>query len=100
VIKLLFWALLIGLFILFGATVNLGHRTLFGHIANIWRSDEAREMKQDVKQGTEPALKKGWEATKAGSKAAAQVLKSPPVDAGVPDARPAPAPHKRAKGGK
>jgi hypothetical protein len=83
VIKLLIWVAAIALFIVLGSTVNCGRRTLFGHIANIWSSDEAKEMKEDVKEGTKPALKKGWEATKAGGRAAKEVLESPPIDAGA-----------------
>jgi hypothetical protein len=78
VIKVIFWVAAIGLFILLGSTVNCGRRTLFGHIGNIWSSDEAQEMKQDVKEGSKPALEK---AKRAG-KAAVDELKADP-DAGV-----------------
>jgi hypothetical protein len=90
VIKVIFWVAAIGLFILLGSTVNCGRRTLFGHIGNIWSSDEAQEMKQDVKEGSKPALEK---AKRAG-KAAVDELKAEP-DAGAGTA-PAPAPAKPA----
>jgi hypothetical protein len=86
VIKVIFWVAAIGLFILLGSTVNCGRRTLFGHIGNIWSSDEATEMKQDVKEGSKPALEK---AKRAG-KAAVDELKAEP-DAGAGKAKPAPA---------
>jgi len=89
--RLLFWILIIGLFILFGSTVNLGHRTLFGHIGNIWSSNEASEMKQDVKTGTKPALDK----VKRAGKAAVEELKTE-GDAGVvPGPAPRTAPRRR-----
>ncbi len=85
--RLLFWILIIGLFILLGSTVNLGRRTLFGHIGNIWSSDEATEMKEDVSKGTKPALDK----VKRAGKAAVQELKTE-HDAG---AVPGPTPRRR-----
>jgi len=86
-LRLLLWIAVIGLFILFGSTVNLGHRTLFGHIGNIWSSKEAGEMKDDVKEGSKPALEK---IERAG-KAAVEELKSEPArDAGAAAPRPAP----------
>lgn len=86
--RLLIWILIIGLFILFGSTVNLGRRTLFGHIGNIWSSDEASEMKEDVKTGSKPALEK----VKRAGKAAVQELKTD-RDAGA--AIPGTAPRRR-----
>ncbi len=86
--RLLIWILVIGLFILFGSTVNLGRRTLFGHIGNIWSSDEASEMKEDVKTGSKPALEK----VKRAGKAAVQELKTD-RDAGA--AIPGTAPRRR-----
>ncbi len=31
-----------------GYTVNLGERTLYGHMQNIWNSDEMLEMREDL----------------------------------------------------
>lgn len=68
-IRFVFTAAVVAVFIWFGATVSLGKRTLFGHIGNIWSSDEAKEMRDDVKDTTAPVLDKakkgaakGWEA--------------------------------------
>jgi hypothetical protein len=65
-IRTLIWLLVVGALIFFGATVNLGKRTLFGHIANIWSSDEAHEMREDVGKTTRPVLDKAGRAAKAG----------------------------------
>lgn len=64
-IRLLVWLALIGAFVYFGATVKLGHRTFFGHVRAIWHTEEARELKDGVKETAGPAadrLKKGIEA--------------------------------------
>jgi hypothetical protein len=90
VIKLLIWVAAIGLFILLGSTVNCGHRTLFGHIGNIWSSDEAKEMKQDVKEGSRPAVDK----VKRAGKAAVEELKAEPDAGPTPKPTPKPAPKK------
>ena len=56
---------LLSLFLLVGFTVNIGQRTLFGHVANIWSSDEAQELVEDVKHESGPLadrVKRGVEA--------------------------------------
>ena len=48
-----------------GATVKLGKRTFFGHVSAIWKTDEAQDMKEGVKEKAGPAaekLKRGVEA--------------------------------------
>jgi hypothetical protein len=65
VIRLLFWLALIVGFVFIGSTVKLGNRTFFGHVRAIWHTEEARELKDGVKQTAGPAahkLKKGIEA--------------------------------------
>lgn len=57
-------AVLVG-FVWLGATVPLGQRTLFGHVENIWSSDEAQELVEGVKETSEPVVdrvKRGVEA--------------------------------------
>jgi hypothetical protein len=44
----LYLAVLVG-FVWFGATVELGKRTLFGHIQNIWHTHESRELVDGAK---------------------------------------------------
>lgn len=68
-IRTLIWLALIAVFIWFGATVNLGRRTMFGHIGNIWSSEEASEMRHDVKEHAGPALGEAKARAKAGWKA-------------------------------
>jgi hypothetical protein len=52
-----------------GATVKLGKRTFFGHVKAIWATEEARELKDGVKDKAGPAadrlkrgIEKGYEA--------------------------------------
>ena len=55
----------LGLFLLVGITVPVGERTLFGHVANIWESDEAQELVEGVKDSSGPLVdrvKRGVEA--------------------------------------
>ncbi len=56
---------LLGIFLYVGFTVDIGKRTLFGHVANIWSSDEAQELVEGVKEGSVPLVdrvKRGVEA--------------------------------------
>jgi hypothetical protein len=56
---------LLGVFLLVGFTVPVGERTLFGHVANIWSSDEAQELVEGVKDSSGPLVdrvKRGVEA--------------------------------------
>jgi hypothetical protein len=51
-LRLLKLVLLLGLvagFIWFGSTVELGRRTLFGHIRNIWQTHESQELVDGAK---------------------------------------------------
>src|SRR5262245_41814816 len=60
---LLYLALALGLAYC-GATVKLGKRTSFGHVKAIWSTDEARELKDGVREKAGPAadrLKRGIE---------------------------------------
>lgn len=63
--SLLSMALLV-MFIFVGFTVPLGSRTLFGHIGNIWESDEAQELVEGVKESSEPVVKRVQRGVKAG----------------------------------
>lgn len=52
-----------------GATVKLGKRTFFGHVQAIWKTSEAQELKDGVKEKAGPAadrvkrgIEKGYEA--------------------------------------
>jgi hypothetical protein len=57
--------ILLGCILLVGFTVPVGERTLFGHVANIWSSDEAQELVESVKDSSGPLVdrvKRGVEA--------------------------------------
>ena len=71
-----------------GATVKLGNKTFFGHVRAIWATDEARDMRDGIKEKAGPVVDKlergakaGWhEATKkdgSGSGSAANKPEAP-----------------------
>jgi hypothetical protein len=57
-------------FIIIGTTVPLGKHTLFGHIVRIWKSDEARDLVDGVKEKGEPVVDRVTKGVKAGLKEA------------------------------
>ena len=57
-------------FVLFAATVPIGKHTLFGHVKRIWSSDEAKELRDSVKEESGPAIDRLERGVKAGIKAA------------------------------
>jgi hypothetical protein len=71
VIRLLLTFVLLFAFVVFGSTVKLGSRTLFGHIMAIWEDD-------DVKGKVKPGLEK---VERAGKKAYEELTREP--DAGT-----------------
>jgi hypothetical protein len=48
-LRFLFYLAAILGFVWFGATVELGNRTLFGHIQNIWNTHESQELVDGAK---------------------------------------------------
>ena len=74
-IKFIIMLLIAGALAYCGATVKLGKRTFFGHVAAIWKTDEVKDMREGFKEKAGPAVdkvsrgvKKGIEeATKDGS---------------------------------
>jgi hypothetical protein len=48
-LRLLFYLGVMVAFVWFGATVELGNRTLFGHIQNIWKTHESQELLDGTK---------------------------------------------------
>lgn len=84
VIRRLISLALLGGFIYVGATVKLGERTFFGHIANIWRADETQEMVEGVKEKGGPALKKVKRGVKAGWSEVNKNEAAPTGDGGPP----------------
>ncbi len=67
-------------FVVCGATVKLGDRTLFEHVGRIWQSEEAQEMVDGVKKKSGPVVERVKRGVKAGVEAAQE-----PVDAGAHD---------------
>jgi hypothetical protein len=64
-LRFLFWtAVLIG-FVYFAFAVPLGKRTLAGHIANIWRSPEGKELREGTKEAAAPLVEKARRGAKA-----------------------------------
>jgi hypothetical protein len=66
VIRFLFTFIIVVALVIVGATVKLGKRTFFGHVAAIWHTDEAQDMKQGIQEKAGPAAKKLERGVKAG----------------------------------
>ena len=67
-IRFAFWTAIFLGFIYFALAVPLGKHTLAGHIVNIWRSPEGKELRQGTKEAAAPLLekaKRGAEALRA-----------------------------------
>jgi hypothetical protein len=50
----------------FASTVQLGKRTLVGHIRAIWHTEEVHDLKEGVKQKAGPAVDRLEKGVKAG----------------------------------
>ena len=68
-IRFLVTLAIVGALIWAAVTIPIGRRTLYGHIRNIWHSEQAEEMKQDVKQTAGPAVHRVERGIEAGYKA-------------------------------
>lgn len=66
VIRFFLTFLIVLALVIAGATVKLGKRTFFGHVAAIWHTDEAQDMKQGIQEKAGPAAKKLERGVKAG----------------------------------
>jgi hypothetical protein len=55
-LKLLFSFVAFAAFVWFGATVDLGPRTLFGHLYNIGRSPQSQELVEGTKESAKPLV--------------------------------------------
>ena len=65
-IRSLFSLALLAVFIFVGLTVPIGERTLFGHVSNIWASDEAQELVDGVKESSGPLVDRVKRGVQAG----------------------------------
>ena len=69
-LRLIIWLALIGGFVWFGSNVELGKRTLFGHVRAIWHTEQVQDLKDGVKDKAGPAVDRLERGIKAGYKAA------------------------------
>jgi hypothetical protein len=84
-------ALCVGL-VVCGATVKLGKRTFFGHVKAIWSTDEAKDMREGIKEKAGPVVDKiergakaGWkEATKDGTSGSGSAAPVPQPESVTP----------------
>jgi hypothetical protein len=88
VIKSLLWLVIVVVLVVAGATVKLGKRTFFGHVAAIWKTDEAQDMKKGIEEKAGPAVDKVKRGVEAGVKEATK-------DDQKPDAKPAKTSHRK-----
>ena len=54
----------------FATTVQLGKRTLVGHVRAIWHTEEVRELKDGVKEKAGPAVDRLERGVRAGYRSA------------------------------
>jgi hypothetical protein len=66
VIRFLITFIIVVALVVAGATVKLGKRTFFGHVSAIWKTDEAQDMKEGIKEKAGPAAEKLERGVKAG----------------------------------
>ena len=62
-----------------GATVPMGKRTFFGHIQAIWKTDEARDMRDGVEEKAAPVVDKVKRGAEAGYREATKDDPTAPV---------------------
>jgi hypothetical protein len=84
-LRFIFWTVVLIGFVYFALAVPLGKRTLAGHIVNIWRSPEGKELRQGTKEAAGPLLDKARRGADA-LRAAGGAPPPPPP----PPAKPAP----------
>lgn len=65
-IRFFFTLAIVVVLVVLGATVKLGKRTFFGHVSAIWKTDEAQDMKEGIKDKAAPAAEKLERGVKAG----------------------------------
>lgn len=87
--RFLLTLVIVGVLIFFGATVKLGKRTFFGHVAAIWRTPEARDMRDGVQEKAGPVVDKVERGVKAGVR---EATRDDGPAAAHPDAGTVPAP--------
>jgi len=86
-IRSLFSLALLSAFLIVGFTVPLGHRTLFGHVANIWSADETQELVEGVKESSGPLVERVKRGVEAGLAEDASQDTLPAENAPKPDSQ-------------
>ena len=69
-IRLLVFIVLAAGFVWFGSSVNIGKRTLFGHVRAIWATEQVQDLKHGVEEKAAPAVDRVKRGVKAGIEAA------------------------------
>lgn len=69
-IRLIVFLALAAGFVWFGSSVNLGKRTLFGHVRAIWATEQVQDLKHGVEEKAAPAVDRVKRGVKAGIEAA------------------------------
>ena len=69
-IRLLVFLALAAGFVWFGSSVQIGKRTLFGHVRAIWATEEVQDLKNGVEEKAAPAVDRVKRGVKAGIEAA------------------------------
>jgi hypothetical protein len=64
-LRFVFWTVAVVGFVYFALAVPLGKRTLAGHIVNIWRSPEGKELRQGTKEAAGPLIDKARRGAEA-----------------------------------
>ena len=69
-IRLIVFLALVAGFVWFGSSVQLGKRTLFGHVRAIWATEQVQDLKHGVEEKAAPAVDRVKRGVKAGIEAA------------------------------
>jgi hypothetical protein len=77
------WIVVLAVLLYIGATVKLGERTFFGHIKNIWSSDETQDMVKGIKESSGPMVERVQRGVKAGLEEARRMDDAGLADAGL-----------------
>lgn len=81
-VKLVIWLIALLAVIWFGSSVQIGQRTLFGHVAAIFSTEEAKQAGTDISTFTKEKARKAvgeWQQAR-------EVGHRPALDAGLPPA--------------
>ncbi len=66
IMRTLVTVVVLGTLVYVGTTIQFGDRTLFGHFAKIWASEETQNMVKGVKEKSAPILERVKRGVEAG----------------------------------